>query len=187
MRQLGLCVLDGGHHPGLGTANRVVPLGRQYLELLGVVDRAQAEQSDYGRALLRGIARGDRLVRWSLRTDDIDGVAARLAIVVERRQRLRPDGARLTWRAAGLALSLDQPWLPFFMQWDEPSQYPGAAPVEHPCGASHAAWLEVCPGDAAKLAQWTQGGDAPLRPVDGEPGLGRVALAGAEGVVLTLP
>lgn len=33
---LGLRVVDGGNHPGLGTANRVIPLGTTYLELLGV-------------------------------------------------------------------------------------------------------------------------------------------------------
>ena len=73
MQALGLTVLDGGRHPGLGTANRVVPLGSAYLELLGVVDEAEARRNDYGAALLRQIASGDRLVRWSLRTDDLDG------------------------------------------------------------------------------------------------------------------
>ena len=36
-RAMGFDVLDGGVHPGVGTANRVIPLGAQYLELLGVV------------------------------------------------------------------------------------------------------------------------------------------------------
>jgi len=76
MQALGLTVLDGGRHPGLGTANRVIPLGSTYLELLGVVDEAEARSNDYGGALLRQIAEGDRLVRWSLRTDDLDTVAA---------------------------------------------------------------------------------------------------------------
>jgi hypothetical protein len=67
MRALGLEVLDGGVHPGLGTANRIVPLDGQYLELLGVVDRAQAASNEYGQAVIRGTAQGDRLVRWSLR------------------------------------------------------------------------------------------------------------------------
>ncbi|HEX2173395.1 MAG TPA: VOC family protein, partial [Dehalococcoidia bacterium] len=58
---LGFTVLDGGCHPGLGTANRIVPLGRQYLELLGVVDKDDAAAHGYGQALLRAIADGDRL------------------------------------------------------------------------------------------------------------------------------
>ena len=79
-RAMGFDVLDGGVHPGVGTANRVIPLGAQYLELLGVVSPELARESEYGRSLLRAIADGDRLVRWSLRTDAIDRVAARLGI-----------------------------------------------------------------------------------------------------------
>ena len=93
---MGFDVLDGGLHPGVGTANRVIPLGAEYIELLGVVSRDEANDSEYGRSLLRATADGDRLVRWSLRTDAIDRVAARLAIGVEHRKRLRPDGELLT-------------------------------------------------------------------------------------------
>ena len=83
-------MLDGGVHPGVGTANRVIPLGEQYLELLGVVAPDEARASEYGRALLRATEHGDRIVRWSLRTDDIEGVAVRLGITVEPRRRTRP-------------------------------------------------------------------------------------------------
>lgn len=48
MQALGLAVLDGGRHPGLGTANRIIPLGSTYLELLGVVDETEARDNDYG-------------------------------------------------------------------------------------------------------------------------------------------
>ena len=94
-RALGFDVLDGGVHPGVGTANRVIPLGVQYIELLGVIEPDLASQNDYGRSLVRATADGDRLVRWSLRTDDIEAVAERLGIGVEKRQRARPaDRAR---------------------------------------------------------------------------------------------
>ena len=95
-RSLGFDVLDGGLHPGVGTANRVIPLGAQYIELLSVVSMAQARTSEYGQSLLQATANGDRLVRWSLRTDAIDAIGARLAIPVERRSRARPDGTLLT-------------------------------------------------------------------------------------------
>jgi Glyoxalase-like domain len=188
IRALGLEVLEGGVHPGLGTANRIVPLGRQYLELLGVVDHEQAATNDYGRALLVAIADGDRLVRWSLRTDAIEAVARLLALPVERRQRLRPDGVRLTWRAAGLALSLQDGWLPFFMQWDDPTQYPGAPEVAHPCGAHEVSRLEVCAADPSRLDRWVGAADAPLLRVGGAPGLRRVVLADQRGrAVVELP
>jgi hypothetical protein len=116
LRELGFDVLDGGIHPGIGTANRVIPLGDEYLELLGVVSPSEARENHFGRSLLRAISDGDRLVRWSLRTDAIDEVAARLGISIESRRRQRPDGETLTWRAAGLNLALDDPTTPFFMQ-----------------------------------------------------------------------
>jgi len=48
---LGFEVLDGGVHPGVGTANRVIPLGAQYIELLGVVDATEAQQHGRTRPL----------------------------------------------------------------------------------------------------------------------------------------
>lgn len=177
----GLQVLDGGRHPGLGTANRIVPLGRQYFELLSVVDRDEADRNPFGQALLRQIAQGDRLVRWSLRTDAIDQVAARLGLAVEPRARVRPDGGKLTWRAADLDLAQQLGWLPFFVAWDDPEQYPGLLPARHPNGAAGVAWLELATDDPARLARWTEGAEAPLRLVGGPPGLRRVALNTAQG------
>ena len=52
-RAMGFDVLDGGVHPGVGTANRIIPLGAQYIELLGVVAPDLARESEYGRSLLR--------------------------------------------------------------------------------------------------------------------------------------
>jgi hypothetical protein len=182
----GLTVVDGGRHPGLGTANRIVPLGRSYFEILGVVDEAEARANPYGAALLRQIAGGDRLVRWSLRTDDLDTVAAARGLTFEARSRRRPDGTLLTWRAAGLDLALAEGWLPFFMAWDDPARYPGTIPVAHPCGAREIAWLELTPGDPARLRRWLGAAHAPLRVVAGQPGLHRVGIRTATGV-LVLP
>jgi hypothetical protein len=184
MEALGLTVLDGGVHPGVGTANRVIPLGRQYLELLGVVDEAEARAGWYGRALLAAIAGGDRLVRWSLRTDGIEAVATRLGLSAEPRQRVRPDGVRLTWKAAGIAPTAELGWLPFFMQWDDPAQYPGGQPVRHASGAHGVAWIEVATPAPDRLARWTEGAEVPLRLTPGEPGLRRVALAADAGEIV---
>lgn len=184
---LGLTTIEGGHHPGLGTANRIVPLNRQYFELLGVVERTTAAANPYGQALIRRIAGGDCLVRWSLRTDDIEGVAGRLGLPIESRQRLRPDGVRLSWRAAGLDLSLRESWLPFFMQWDDPHLYPGTTPVQHAAGATGVAWLELATDDPVRLKRWMGAADVPLRVVAGPPGLRRVAIATAGGDIVLPP
>jgi hypothetical protein len=184
MEGLGFTVLDGGVHPGLGTANRLIPLGRQYLELLGVVDRALAEAQWYGQALLARIADGDRLVRWSLRTDQIEKIAGALGLVPERRRRIRPDGRPLTWRAAGLREAAAESWPPFFMQWDDPADFPGALPARHANGAQGVAWLEVATPDPARLERLRAGGDAPIRLAPGPPGLGRVAIATIGGELI---
>jgi Glyoxalase-like domain len=181
MEHLGFSVVDGGVHPGLGTANRIIPLGRQYLELLGVVDHALAAASWYGQALLARIADGDRPVRWSLRTDRIEEVAGALGLTAERRERLRPDGRRLTWRAAGLREAAELSWPPFFMQWDDPADFPGALPARHANGATGIAWIEVATPDPARLRRWVSGGAAPLRLAEGAPGLARAAVATRAG------
>jgi hypothetical protein len=181
MEALGFSVLDGGVHPGLGTANRIIPLGRQYLELLGVMDAALAAANWYGQALLARIADGDRLVRWSLQTDRIEEVAGALGLTAERRVRLRPDGRRLTWRAAGLREAAEQSWPPFFMQWDDPADFPGALPACHANGATGIAWIEVATPDPARLRRWLAGGEAPLRLAEGAAGLARAAVVTRTG------
>jgi Glyoxalase-like domain len=160
---LGFEVLDGGVHPGVGTANRVIPLGAQYIELLGVASPADANKNEYGRSLLRAIEHGDRLVRWSLRTDVIEDVASRLGLGVEHRRRERPDGQILTWRAAGLDLALADSTLPFFMEWDRAEQYPGLMGAPHPNGARRVSSLSITPLDPDRFRTWTAGADAPTR------------------------
>jgi hypothetical protein len=180
----GFTVVDGGYHPGLGTANRIVPLGDAYFEILGIVDREEALRNPFGLALLRQIQQGDRLVRWSLRTDAIDEIARARGLIPENRSRLRPDGTLLTWKAAGLSLSLAEGWLPFFMQWDNPAHYPGSLPVSHAVQPQSIAWLEITPGDPSRLQQWLPTTHLPLRIVAGNPGIHRVGLFTSRGVVV---
>jgi hypothetical protein len=183
-RALGFDVRDGGVHLGVGTANRVIPLGAQYLELLGVVAPELARKSEYGRSLLCAIAGGDRLVRWSLRTDSIDAVAQRLGIAVEHRKRMRPDGELLTWRAAGLAFALADSTMPFFMQWEHEQHYPGAMVANHRNGARRVTSLSLKPRDE-RFARWIDGADVPLRIVaDKEPGLWSVGVETARGELI---
>jgi Glyoxalase-like domain len=182
---LGFTVVDGGVHPGLGTANRVIPLGNAYLELLGVVDRDDAEASAFGQSLLSRISDGDRLVRWSIRTERIARVSERLGLSAERRQRRRPDGTLLTWQAAGIELSLRDAWLPFFMQWDAPGDYPGAIPVVHPVGECSLSWIEVSTPDPDRLERWIEGeNDLPLRRGDGDEGIDAVGISTPHGDVV---
>jgi hypothetical protein len=180
LRALGLDVQEGGAHPQFGTRNMIVPLDRSYLELLVVEDRDLAKQSLFGRSLLARTAEGDRLVRWSIRTDRIDEVAAALDLEVDDRSRLHPDGRTLRWRSAGMAPSLLDPSRPFFMQWPD-ADWPGWAPARHRAEVGGIAWLEVSVPDRVALGRWTLGADLPLRVHDGPPDLLAVGLTGDRG------
>src|SRR5436190_2107644 len=68
-REQGLLAVGGGRHPGLGTANRIVPLGLQYLELIAVVDETEAAASRLGRRVAAAAAAGRTFSDWALRTE----------------------------------------------------------------------------------------------------------------------
>jgi hypothetical protein len=66
----GLRASGGGRHEGLGTHNRIVPLGGGYLEILAVADAGEAARSRLGRTLAAGIARaGEGLMGWAVAVD----------------------------------------------------------------------------------------------------------------------
>lgn len=154
---LGLFSIPGGPHPGWGTANRIVPLGPDYLELVGVVDREAAEASSFGRLVLEA---GDGLVGWSIGTDDLDRVANRLGLQIVRGKRKRPDGVRLTWRAAGIEAAMrSHGALPFFIQWEGPGELHPGGDHQAPAGIG---WVEVA-SDEAQLRDWLGGAELPVR------------------------
>jgi hypothetical protein len=168
----GLDVLEGGRHERFGTRNRIVPLGSSYLELLTVEDRDLAEQSDFGRSLLARTADGDRLTRWSIRTDRIDEVAAELDLEVDDRSRAHPDGRLLQWRSAGMAPSLADPSRPFWMQWPD-ADWPGHEPAGH---QAQLVGLELAVPDRTALDRWTLDADLPLVVHGGPPDLVSVTI-----------
>ena len=91
----------------------------------------------------------------------------------------------LSWRAAGLELALRDPWLPFFMQWDDPADYPGALPVVHPVGECALAWLQISTSDPDRLVRWTAGESGlPLRRGAADSGIDAVAISTPNGDVV---
>jgi hypothetical protein len=74
-------------------------------------------------------------------------------------------------------------WPPFFMQWDDPADFPGAMPARHANGARGVAWIEVATPDPSRLAQLSAGAVAPIRIVTGSPGLKRVTVSTGQGEV----
>jgi hypothetical protein len=157
--QVGVEAVQGGRHEGLGTKNRIVPLGGGYIELLAVDDPDEAARSTFGAALTARIAgEGDGLFGWATAVEDLEDTAERLgtAITTIRREGL---SARLT----GLAEAMREPYLPFFVQRDPGVPDPGAGG-----DAGGITWIEVG-GNAARLKQWLGDGELPVQTVDPRP------------------
>ena len=183
----GLASVPGGRHEGWGTANRIVPLGESYLELITVVDVEEAEQSEFGRAVRRALTEDHPLVGWVVATDDIDGVAKRLELEVEEKSREAEDGSTLSWRVAGIERALKSGALPFFVQWDvPPERHPGAADVRHETDARGIAWVEVCADDRDEVREWLgdDAQDLPVRITDGDPALAAAAIETGGGEIV---
>lgn len=181
--QTGLAAVPGGVHAGTGTGNWIVPLGDCYLELMTVVDRAEADASELGRWVIEQTRNGDRLAAVCLRTDTIDEIAARIGREAVAMSRQMDDGTVLRWRIVGLDAALSDEQLPFFIEWDiDDGQHPGAMSVVHDVEADGISWIEVG-GDHDRLAGWLGDHALPIRYVDEHPGPRTVAIATSERVV----
>jgi hypothetical protein len=169
-RELRLLARAGGRHEGLGTHNRIVPLGGGYLELLAVSDPAEAASSDFGRSLVARLARGgDGLLGWVVAVDDVDPVAQRLGTTITTIRR-----AGLSARLTGLAEAMRDPFLPFFISRDPGVRDPG---IDGDAGGI--TWIEVA-GDAARLEHWLDNSMLPVRVVDGPPAVRAVGIGERE-------
>lgn len=155
--QLGVAVVAGGRHEGLGTHNRIVPLGNGYLELLAVCDEQAAARSTLGSALQARLEHtGEGLMGWAVAVDDVQPVADRLGTWVTTIAREGP-AAQL----AGILDSMREPFLPFFVARDHGVPDPGSGG-----DAGGISWI-----DAARLAQWLDGADLPVRVTEGPAGV----------------
>jgi len=183
--ELGLDSYPGGEHVGLGTHNRVIPLGaRQYVELMAVKDDAVAAGNPVGRRVLQWLGEGEGLRAWCLATDDIDAVAARHELDARPWTRVRPDGGELRWRLAGVDRAFADPSLPFFIQWDGPDDdHPSEKKVSHTVEAEGIAWLEVG-GDPEKIASWTDHTVLPIRIIDSDEGPRALGISTTDGEIV---
>jgi len=171
-RRLGLASVAGGRHPGWGTANRIVPLGTSYLELIAVVDAAEAEESSIGRWVGSG-SDGSRLLGWAVRPRDLDAVARRLGLPISAGSRQAPGGEQLRWRSAGVERAASEPCLPFFIEWLPETRFPGlAAP-----SSTSIRELQLT-GDIQRLAEWLGPHDLPITVSPGRAGIVALALEG---------
>ena len=134
----GLASIEGGRHGDWGTANRIVPLGEAYLELVSVVDEAQAARSPFGSWVAEAQSALTHPLGWAVRTDKLEAVARRLSLAVSVGSRAGGSGQVLRWRFAGLEQAAAEPSLPFFIEWGQGTPHPGRAgpPIGWvPCGS----------------------------------------------------
>jgi hypothetical protein len=153
----GVASVPGGRHRGHGTANRLVPLGETYIEIVAVVDRGEAETSAFGRWVTSRSSRSgaDGI---AISTDDLESICARLDLEPVTMSRPAATGDQLRWRIAGME-QLVTSGLPFFIQWEiDPELHPGRIPVDHPRGELRLSRVVVS-GDLARLQSWTVGTD----------------------------
>ena len=184
---LGATFSDGGLHPRFGTRNFVLPLaGGTYLEVVAALDHPAADQAPFGQAVKARADAGGGWLGWALAVDDITPVEERLGRPSVEGHRRRPDGVDLTWRQIGVNALLDDPALPFFIQWT-------VGPELHPSvDAKAVATIVGCEvaGDPDKIHSWI-GGDFET-PIEGsdvhwveadDPGLVAVHFQTNNGVV----
>lgn len=177
-REHGLHSVAGGRHPGWGTANRIVPLGDSYVELIAIVDEREAASSVLGRWVRRKATRAGCPIGWCVRPDDLAATASRLDLRIEEGSRLKPSGERIDWRTAGVDEAVSSPELPFFIERSDPGTFPGA--TESP--AASLARLEIT-GDASRLAAWLGPHALPIEVLPGGAGVTAVTLDGPRGPI----
>jgi catechol 2,3-dioxygenase-like lactoylglutathione lyase family enzyme len=120
----------GGVHPGRGTRNALLSLGRRrYLEIIAPDPEQSGTALTEGRDLRK--VSEPRLVGWAEHTDNIEELAKRFresGIEAEGPRagsRKRPDGRVLNWKTMNL-LNIGGGFLPFFIEWSKSSLHPSA-------------------------------------------------------------
>lgn len=175
----GLASVDGGRHRDFGTANRIIPLGSTYLELVAVVDPGAAAASSFGWWVDRGATEEGRLIGWAVRTTALDQVAGRLELPIRSGSRQTPAGSELRWRSAGIDEAIAEPCLPFFIEWEAGVPYPGA--VEAPRATIAGLVLE---GSADRVAGWLGEHALPIRVIDGPAEVAAIVLSTPAGQIV---
>lgn len=125
---VGRAAVRGGVHPRFGTRNAVVPLADlTYLEIVDVLDHPAADKAPFGQAVKRKTAAGGGWLGWAVAVADLRPIEQRLSRPSVEGNRHRPDGVQLRWRQLGVKGLLNDPALPFFVQWESgPDVHPAA-------------------------------------------------------------
>jgi hypothetical protein len=179
----GLASVEGGRHPAWGTANRIVPLGDSYLELVAVVDETNALESTFGRWVASGGSSVPRPLGWAVRTSELDELAQRLDLSVHAGARATPGGDQLRWRSAGIDQAAAEPSLPFFIEWEPQAQFPGKAAIRHRAGNARIVSLAIG-ADPGRLASWLGDHQLPIVVRPGKPAVTTIHISSDAGEIV---
>ncbi len=137
--RIGFDVRPGGAHTGRGTENAIAFNAEDYLELLGLRDRAEYQAASPNGGLLDFLAKGGGFRYVAVQSSDLAGdVAAMRSRGVEVSdvadgERRMPTGQTLRWKSAQLGADNALPI--FFIQHLTPlAERRGPAPGQHPNG-----------------------------------------------------
>lgn len=189
---LGVEAAPGGGHPGVGTHNALLSLGkRTYLEIIAPDPNQDVPRSAWPYGL--GRLTQPRLFNWAVRPGDWEVYVKNLAVLgVQTRtrdgSRQRPDGQLLKWKSLQLPIptqvrGVDLTGLiPFPIDWLD-SPLPAA---DAPAGPSLES-LEVRHPDAAAVKEAVEVLHLPCKASgSGHPGLeARIRLQSGDTVALT--
>jgi hypothetical protein len=121
-QRLGVTATPGGQHPGMGTRNALVALGpTSYLEIIGP-DPDQPTPAGPRRFGIDDL-KAPRIVRWVVKSRELEAVSARAAKAkvplgaIAPGGRRRPDGVVLSWRYTDPNTVVADGLIPFFIDW----------------------------------------------------------------------
>ena len=130
--RLGVRAAPGGRHPGEGTRNSLIALGRDvYLEILA----RDPDQASPGKPRWFGIdtLTAPRIAGWAAKATDLEGVAGRAAAAgipqlgpVIAGSRHLSDRVSLRWRFTDPHIVIGDGIVPFFIDWSD-SPHPSRA------------------------------------------------------------
>ncbi|MBC9732942.1 VOC family protein [Nocardioides marmotae] len=179
---------DGGVHPRFGTRNMTLALdGGTYLEIVEALDHPASDKAPFGQAVRARSALGGGWLGWVVAVPDITPLEERLGRHAAQGNRHRPDGTELRWKQIGVNGLISDPQLPFFVQWESPTEL-------HPSAGASPDWSLACleiAGDPQRVSEWLgQSVDAPLEDVKvdwvaphGTPGIIAAQIATPNGLV----
>jgi len=157
-KHTGVLPAIGGVHPGRGTRNALLALGKgRYLEVIAPDPRQTGIPATRAElpAMLKRLP-APKLVDWAVHTLDIEASAERLRKYGVAFQgptagsRARPDGRMLHWKTLNFADDRNG-LLPFLIEWGADSAHPS---LDAPAGCTLESFAVVSPASSALAAEF---------------------------------